>query len=879
MCKQDLKILLRYLLLYFMWMILLFVVKKAYSEDISNNWEFYEIPDRAPKQIAIDHENRKWVVMAIGVQVFDGENWIKYTQKNSGLPYYGINCLKLGRDNNMWFGTDKGAARFDGETWEVFDTENSGITADRVVDLAFDNDGGIWFTSGKTISYYNGTVWNTYADINYPFGVVNSIAIDSDNSSWFGTSEGGLMSFDTRLRWMYTTNNSGILSNNITTIAVVPNKDRLIITTMRGICEFDRLQWKSLTSKEKNISGGDVLAIDFDSNGLTWIGTEYGFSCYDGETWAYFPIYDTPMGEDDPKGRNRVRDLAIDKYDTIWLLTNIGLYRYTPQFVQITESFEDEIYHPGDSIELPWLTYSVRDVKIEYAINDKDTWQKIKSSLDADLKKYVYTIPSDIIPQENYSMKMTIRISSVDSPEISDEIFFHVEEKNLRESFVTFTPENSGIISKQASIIYEDRNGVMWFVSGICVSRYDGSDWEAFTTENSGLISGDISSIYEDINGKIWFLSNEGVSSFDGITWTTFKQENSGLISNYVNHMASTPDGSLWFGTNDGLSQYKGGSWETWFGGESIMYLAVGRNGRVFTLFHRFESETGKVACKWHSPHEWEIVSFDGEKWVGETKEYSTINVIGTDPDGFLWFNTFENKMIKYDGISWSINECPPEVFWVKKTGIEGCITWGSDGTIWIDDNKSLYSYDGKKWNNYSYTDSFSPGYIAAAPDGSLFCATYHDGFAIFDDRYWKTYLYEYGCPFYGIRTIFVDSHNVKWISSYDGIVRFDDGAANMVNVEERPEEITLLRNYPNPFNSSTTLSFSLPSSGFTELVIYNIMGQKIRTLLAEHQLAGKYSVVWNGRDEIGKSVSSGVYISRLVAGGTVCNGRMLLVK
>jgi len=84
---------------------------------------------------------------------------------------------------------------------------------------------------------------------------------------------------------------------------------------------------------------------------------------------------------------------------------------------------------------------------------------------------------------------------------------------------------------------------------------------------------------------------------------------------------------------------------------------------------------------------------------------------------------------------------------------------------------------------------------------------------------------------------------------------------------------------YPNPFNASTTISFTLPTTGFTSLIIYNITGQKIRELVAENMTAGIHSVIWDGRDESGTAVSSGIYISRLLSGELVTHKRMLLMK
>ena len=73
-----------------------------------------------------------------------------------------------------------------------------------------------------------------------------------------------------------------------------------------------------------------------------------------------------------------------------------------------------------------------------------------------------------------------------------------------------------------------------------------------------------------------------------------------------------------------------------------------------------------------------------------------------------------------------------------------------------------------------------------------------------------------------------------------------------------------LNQNYPNPFNPITTISFSIPDECNVDLIIYNIKGQKVKALVNNNLLEGNYSVVWNGFDESGKSVSSGVYFYKL---------------
>ena len=80
----------------------------------------------------------------------------------------------------------------------------------------------------------------------------------------------------------------------------------------------------------------------------------------------------------------------------------------------------------------------------------------------------------------------------------------------------------------------------------------------------------------------------------------------------------------------------------------------------------------------------------------------------------------------------------------------------------------------------------------------------------------------------------------------------------------ETPRDCALQQNYPNPFNPTTTIEYRLPHQGHVMLAIYNLAGQHIRTLVDEQQSAGAHSRMWNGMDEHGNTVSSGVYLYRI---------------
>lgn len=93
------------------------------------------------------------------------------------------------------------------------------------------------------------------------------------------------------------------------------------------------------------------------------------------------------------------------------------------------------------------------------------------------------------------------------------------------------------------------------------------------------------------------------------------------------------------------------------------------------------------------------------------------------------------------------------------------------------------------------------------------------------------------------------------------------------------PNKPQLHGNYPNPFNPTTTLGYSLPSATHVTLEVFNVLGQKIASLVNENQEAGKYEVVWDSKDESGHTVASGIYFYRLTTNEMTANRKMILLK
>jgi len=93
------------------------------------------------------------------------------------------------------------------------------------------------------------------------------------------------------------------------------------------------------------------------------------------------------------------------------------------------------------------------------------------------------------------------------------------------------------------------------------------------------------------------------------------------------------------------------------------------------------------------------------------------------------------------------------------------------------------------------------------------------------------------------------------------------------------PENFYLAQNYPNPFNSSTQIGYGLPLDAHVKLTIYNILGEKVRVLVDEYQSAGERNIIWDGKNENGEVVATGIYLYRIEAGSFTKTAKMSLLK
>ncbi len=121
-------------------------------------------------------------------------------------------------------------------------------------------------------------------------------------------------------------------------------------------------------------------------------------------------------------------------------------------------------------------------------------------------------------------------------------------------------------------------------------------------------------------------------------------------------------------------------------------------------------------------------------------------------------------------------------------------------------------------------------------------------------------------------------AHRICGVTS--SLSPFVFGGGSLTGVDDAPRDFVLSQNVPNPFNPSTTINYQVPNGGAdVSIRIYDVAGRLVRTLVDEHRPAGTHAVAWDGRNQAGTRVASGVYIYRMTAGSFSDARRMVLLK
>ncbi len=403
------------------------------------------------------------------------------------------------------------------------------------------------------------------------------------------------------------------------------------------------------------------------------------------------------------------------------------------------------------------------------------------------------------------------------------------------------------LLSNFINTVLVDSNNIKWFGtdSGLC--GYDGENWFTYTVQDS--LAGDyINNITQELNdsANIWIATSYGVSILNvddsGIRTLNppIREHNSGLVSNSVSSVAIDTGHVKWFGTDEGISLNTGDVWESYselnlLPANVVLTLAVTINNWIYA-----GTEGGGVARLQYDKVDGVTgASTIDTDWSGIASD--TVTSILIDSDQVGWYGTAYG-VSRHEGTDVKIN-------WTQYTEEDGlanncvlAIAEDNNKAKWFGTTGGLSLLNGDKWTSWTI-DS------------------------------------ESGLAGDTINDIAVDQNGSIWLATNNGVSHFTPGTNSITHDQVKIPEAHQLIVYPNPFNMETSIEVELKTSQVTKLTILNILGQKVRQFESAQLSSGSHIFKWNGRDDFGQPVSSGIYIVYVQLESRIVKNKIVLIK
>ena len=396
--------------------------------------------------------------------------------------------------------------------------------------------------------------------------------------------------------------------------------------------------------------------------------------------------------------------------------------------------------------------------------------------------------------------------------------------------------------SNDVRAIVIDEAGNKWIGTyGGGLVKFNGTNWVVYNSSNSGLLYDKICLINIDEYGNKWLTdniyssANVGLTKFNGTTWTHYNDLNSNLPSNKLTALAIDIENNLWIGTEDaGLAVYCQEKMEF----VTVKYAFPQQGWYLVSL--PVEPEDKSLTGLFPTAPE-------AFSWDVDNQNYVSSDVLKPEIGYWLAIPDSVTNLVK--GISFESYSKPCKMGWNLLGSILDTLEVSSITSNPIGSILAVFSWDANK-NKYLPVDKIFPknGYwFAISQDCEIVINSSKSNLAIKKSK------------LSGLTESFV---NLFGNNPPPPPQSFSSVFADKL----LPSNFSLNQNYPNPFNPATIIKYQLPMLSNVELIIYNIMGQKVITLVNEKQTAGFYQVKWKGLNSLGNQVSTGIYFYKLQA-------------
>ena len=452
-------------------------------------------------------------------------------------------------------------------------------------------------------------------------------------------------------------------------------------------------------------------------------------------------------------------------------------------------------------------------------------------------------------------------------------------------------------MGSSASCCVADDDGSVWIGSNEGIAVYRDGLWEKFGADE--LADSVVINCIDVSDGSVWAGTNDGLTRCD---WRGFASASlQGPVESEIVTIAESNDGSHWMGSP--LVCFDGGSWRHY--DLECTACAFDRSGGLWVgsnnFIRRLDAD-GNVTVQ-HRPsgssnNYISGIVIDGNiVWVATSRavlrytsgiwmrfEYKTfdglsgfqVRDIAVDSKGVLWVAT-ENGVTRYDGVTWR-----------KYTVADGlpskditAVTVDNRNRAWAGTPDGVACIDGDIVTSYDIHDGLLDNEVTCietSPSGEVWIGSPH-GITVFDGISWHVMLP--GCDFWGSRVLSMcfDRGGDVWVGTNVGVNRL---SRESVCKRDHLESVSVppsLKVWPNPSNDGTSIHYTLDKPGNVRIEVYNLAGQRIKTLVSGNQAAGNHVVYWDGVGNRGYRAASGLYIARLSATGVSSSVKLTILR
>ncbi|RKY83814.1 hypothetical protein DRQ09_09485, partial [candidate division KSB1 bacterium] len=787
--------------------------------DLYNTWVSFTNDTgylNSASDIYEDFQGNIWICTN-RLNKYDGTKWER-TYLLAGPDTVNFNSIVEDYSGNFWIGTDKGLFKYDGSEYTHL---LLGPFGNSVNDIAFKSNGTAWINSSSYLCRFGGRYFRLiYTTNSDTLDNVSKVFIDSENNLWVGTTGNGLWKFNS-LVWLHYTTADGLLNNSILAL-FEDSQGNIWIGTEGGVNKYDGSSFTGYTNA--NTSGGLVAdyvqAINQDILGNMWFGTSSeGLSKFDGTNWESFTSPSCIPS-------NNVQDIIVDCNGNLWVATDNGAALFDRNnWFQFDDYnyFNDLFIHSMDTDPNCVIWFATEG---GITSNQLGYWD-IMTSYDYSemLSDLIYVVKVDKhnMVWMGSDNGLNIYAWSIPVPVLLPDTTIALNQQFTIPSSILI-PINY-ITSFELTLEYND--SILNFL-GYNFDNSNITNLSSFLIEDN-ILPGEVR-IAGASNQSTWLT---GLGRFIDFKFEVKPEASVGDVSN----LKFT---KLIF--DDGITPVKGINGKVTIivlfgdisGDETISALDA---SYILQSVVGLLTLTSEQESKADVSYNGVISSYDAALILQYVAGY-----ISTFPvESALFSKPTRMKNVKIV---------------VKPEENENYITYNLYTKNLKDVVAGEFSikFDPAELEFESY--KVTPGVKNLIVEKNIIKNSLNLAFASAN-------------PIQGNKLISIKFRKKEGFKS--GTISFEkfmlnDSHINKIDFTSRtiPEKFDLFQNYPNPFNSETVIKFQLPEPGRVSLIIYNLLGQKIRTLVDSYKNSGYYSIKWDGKNDTGERVSSGIYFYKI---------------